>query len=114
MNKFSNKTFILGLAVVLMAFGCGQRAQSSSEAIDLSKAKATVEAQAQYLVAQANGFINSDQFDEAIKTARYVLSNLDSNSTAAQDIIAKAQAELKKIADQKLQEVKEKLGSFGQ
>jgi hypothetical protein len=113
MNGNKKKTLILGLIAALMVFGCGQRAQNSGEAIELSKAKATVEAQAKYLVAQANGFINSDQFDEAIKTAKYVISNLDSNSTAAQDIIEKAQAELKKIADQKLQEVKGKLGNFG-
>jgi hypothetical protein len=113
MNGNKKKTLILGLIVALMVFGCGQRVQNSGEAIELSKAKATVEAQAKYLVAQANGFINSDQFDEAIKTAKYVISNLDSNSTAAQDIIEKAQAELKKIADQKLQEVKGKLGNFG-
>ena len=110
----SVKLSIAGLIVALMVLGCGQRAQNSGEAIELSKAKTSVEAQAKYLVGQANGFINSGQFDEAIKTAKYVLSNLDSNSTAAQDIIEKAKAELKKLADQKLQEVKGQLGSLGQ
>ena len=114
MRKSKRKAIIAGLIAVFIALGCGQRAQNSSEAIELSKAKATVEAQAQYLVQQANSFINSDQFDEAIKTAKYVLSNLDSNSVAAQNIIEKAQAELKKLADQKIEEVKGKLGNFGQ
>ncbi len=114
MNNSKIKILIIGLVIGFIAFGCGQRAQNSGEAIELSKVKATVEAQAKYLVQQANGFINSDQFDEAIKTARYVLSNLDSKSTAAQGIIEKAQAELKKIADQKIREIKGKLGSLGQ
>ncbi|MCK5179882.1 MAG: hypothetical protein KAR32_10160 [Candidatus Omnitrophica bacterium] len=114
MNNSKIKIFVVGLIIGFVALGCGQKAKSSSEAIELSKAKATVEAQAKYLIQQANGFINSDQFDEAIKTAKYVLSNLDSKSTAAQGIIEKAQAELKEIANQKIQEVKGKLGSLGQ
>lgn len=114
MNNPTKATLITGLIVSLMVFGCGQRAQNSQEAIELSKAKATVEAQAQFLVQQANSFINSDNFDEAIKTAKYILSELDSNSTAAKGIIEKAQAELKKLAEKKLQDVKGKLGSLGQ
>ncbi len=113
MSNSRKKIFAIGLIIGLVALGCGQRVQSSAEAIDLAKAKATVEEQAKFLVQQANSFINGDQFDEAIKTARYVLSNLDSNSTAAQDIIAKAEAELKKIAQAKLDEAKSKLGNFG-
>lgn len=114
MNNFRKRIFVVSLIAALMAFGCGQRAQSSGEAIELSKAKATVEAQAKYLIQQANSFINSDNFDEAIKTAKYVLSNLDADSTAANDIIVKAKEGLKKLAEQKLQDVKGKLGSLGQ
>jgi len=114
MSKFRINTLIISLIVGLMAFGCGQKTQSSGEAIELSKAKATVEEQAKFLIAQANGFISSDNFDEAIKTAKYVLSNLDSNSIAAKDIIEKAKVELKKLAEQKMQDVKGKLGSLGQ
>ena len=114
MNSSRTKIFIVGLIVGFVALGCGQRAQSSGEAIELSKAKVTVEAQAKYLIQQANGFVNSDNFDEAIKTAKYVLSNLDANSTTAKGIIEKAQAELKKLAEQKMADVKGKLGSLGQ
>lgn len=113
MGKFKINTLIVSLIVGLMAFGCGQRAQNSSEAIELSKAKTTVEEQAKYLIQQANNFINSDNFDEAIKTAKYVLSNLDANSIAAKDIIEKAQVELKKLAEQKMQDIKGKFGSLG-
>ncbi len=114
MRNSGIKILAVSLIIGVVALGCGQRTQSSSEAIELSKAKATVEEQANYLVRQANSFINSDNFDEAIKTAKYILSNLDSNSTEAQGIIEKAQAELKKLAEQKIQDVKSKLGSLGQ
>ena len=69
MTNSKKKILALGLIIGLVAFGCGQKAQSSAEAIDLAKAKATVEEQAKFLVQQANSFVNSDQFDEAIKTA---------------------------------------------
>jgi hypothetical protein len=112
--KESPKTIVVFCLIMgLITFGCAQRAKDSREAIELSKAKTSVEAQAQYLVQQANSFINSDQFDEAIKTAKYILSELDSNSQAAENIIEKAQAEMKQMAEQKLQEVKGKLGDFG-
>ena len=113
MKSSKIKMLAMALIVSLVAFGCGQKAQSSGEAIELSKAKATVEEQAKFLIQQANSFVNSDNFDEAIKTAKYILSNLDANSTAAKDIIAKAEVELKKLAEQKLQEVKGKLGGLG-
>lgn len=113
MGRFKINTLIVSLIIGLMVFGCGQKTQSSGEAIELSKAKTTVEEQAKYLIQQANSFVSSDNFDEAIKTAKYVLSNLDANSTAAKDIIEKAQAELKKLAEQKMQDIKGKLGSLG-
>ena len=55
-----------------------------------------------------------ENFDEAIKTAKYILSNLDSESSAAEDIIERAAAGLEKLAEQKMAEVKGKLGSRGQ
>ena len=103
----------MSVGLTIAAYGCGQRAQNSSEAIELSKAKATVEAQAQFLVGQANSFVNSENFDEAIKTAKYILSKLDAQSPEAQSIIEKAKTEIKKLADAKLAEAKDKLGSLG-
>ena len=92
--RYLNRGLLMAsVLTIFMVLGCGQRAQSSSEAIELSKAKATVEEQAKYLVQQANSFISSDKFDEAIATAKYVLSNLDANSAEAKSIIEKAQAD---------------------
>ena len=63
MKNIRTKILIVSLFAGFVMFGCGQRAQNSGEAIELSKVKATVEEQAKYLIQQANSFINSDQFD---------------------------------------------------
>ena len=55
---------------------------------------------------EANAFINSDKFDEAINTARFILSNLDKDSTAAQSIIERAKKELEAMAKEKAEALK--------
>ena len=111
------RTLTILISAALIAgiglMGCAQKAASSSEAIELAKAKETVEQKVNYLVGQANAFVNSKEFDEAIKTAQYILSNLDKDSTAAQGIIEKAKEEMKKAAQAAVDDVKSKLGSFG-
>jgi len=114
MKKFKGSIIIMSIVLSIAAYGCGQRAQDTAEAIELSKRKTTAKEQVKYLAQQANNFINSDDFDEAIKTAKYILSRLDPESSEAKSIIEKAKAEIKKLADQKLAEAKKKLGSFGQ
>jgi hypothetical protein len=108
-----------------MSVGCQQKASNAQSAIDQSKTKGTVEAQVDYLVGQANSFINSKNFDEAIATAQYILSNLDKSSNKAQGIIEQAKAELQKLAQQEVEDLKkdagktvdgmkQKLGALGQ
>ena len=103
------------MAVFILA-GCVQQPKtaSSNEAVNQAKQLETVEAQVKFLVKEANAFVSSEKFDEAIKTAKYVLSELDQNSLEAKTIIEKAQAELKRMAEEKAQEMKDKLGAFGQ
>lgn len=118
----SVKMFVvgLGLIVVLGVAGCAQQPKSanSSEAIQAADTLQTVEEKAKFLINEANAFINSKKFDDAIKTAQYVLNNLDQDSAEAKSLLERAQAELKKMAEQKIDEVKgemqKKLGSFGQ
>ena len=110
-------TLILaGIVFVAAAVvGCSQqpKASSAGQAIEQSKAMSTTQEQAKYLVSQANAFVNSKNFDEAIQTAKYILANLDTNSAEAKSIIEKATAEVKKIAEQKAEELKKSIGSFG-
>lgn len=108
---------IAALAVVmsLVALGCGgsaPQAKSSSEAIELSKAKTEVKAQVDYLVSQANQFINSEKFDEAVNVAKYILSDLDQNSDKAKAIMEKAKVELQKAAQGALDDAKKKLNDI--
>jgi len=97
--------FLLSVTVA----ACAQKAASSTEAIDVAKAMETVEAKSKYLVQQANAFISSEQFDEAIKTAKYVLANLDSESQDAKSIIERAKEELAKKAEGAVADMKDKL-----
>ena len=102
-------SLIGGLAV----FGCAKKAANSQEAIATAKGMKTVDEQVNYLVGQANSFVNSKNFDDAISTAKYVLSNLDSNSQAAKDIVTKATEEMKKAAMGAMGDMQKKMGSFG-
>ena len=114
----------LGLILLCALFivGCAQqpKSENASEAISHAKTLETVEAQADYLISEANAFVNSEQFDEAIKTAKHVLANLDGDKykQEAQAIIEEAKAELEAMAKAKAEEAKkalqEKLGGIGQ
>ena len=122
MHKF--KLFAFTVLTMLVVSACSQRAATSQEAIELSKAKQSVEEQVDFLIGEANAFVNSQKFDEAINTAKYVLAELDKNSQEAQSIIEKAKAELERLAREKMDEakaeankaiddVKGKISSFG-
>ncbi len=114
MNKALLITVFLTGAVLAVS-SCSQqpKSASASQAIEQSKALQTTDAQAKYLIDQANAFVNSKNFDEAIQTAKYVLANLDANSAEAKSILEKAAAEMKKVALQKAEEVKKSLGGLG-
>jgi len=110
-------------AVVLVALsfivvGCAQRAATPEEAIQQAQSKPSVDAQVNYLVGQANAFISSEKFEDAIKIAKHILSNLDANSQEAKSLIERAQEEITKMAQQKIEEakgdVKNALGNLGQ
>ncbi len=117
--KASYLGIVLALVMVCVT-GCAQKPESasSSEAIQQAKTMESIEAQKDYLIKEANAFVNSEQFDEAIKVAKYVLSELDKSSQEAKGILEKAQAELKAVAEKKAAELKEemskKVGNLGQ
>ena len=113
MKKIFLGVWVVFLVVTLGVIGCAKKAATSAEAIEQSKAKGSVQAQVDYLVSQANAFINGKNFDEAVKTAQYVLSNLDKDAQGAKDILEKAKAELTKTAQDAVKGLKDKLGSFG-
>ncbi len=111
---------VLCLLVAFVAIGCAQKPESadSQQAISNAQKLQDVKAQADYLIKEANAFLNSQQFDQAVNTAKYVLANLDKESQQAKSIIEQAQAKLAALAQQKVDEaasgVKNALGGLGQ
>jgi hypothetical protein len=97
---------------VFLSAGCTKKAGSASEAIQNSQALKTVQEKADYLIKQAQGFYNSKEFQKAIETAQYVLSNLDKNFQPAKDLIEKAKTQLQAAAQKAVGDVGNKL--FGQ
>jgi hypothetical protein len=108
------KILFFGLIVcvsfgLFLSAGCEKKAGSASEAIQNSQVMKTVQEKADYLVKQANVFYNSKEFQQAIQTAQYVLSNLDNNSQAAKDLIAKAKTQLQSAAQKAMGDASNKL-----
>lgn len=86
---------VLGVCVSLVLVGCGQKkAASSEEAIETTKSMETAEQKIDYLVKQARAFYNSEEYQDAVDTAKYILKNLDKDSQEARDILEKAKNEL--------------------
>jgi len=94
---------------VLLSAGCTKKVGSSSEAIQSSQSLQNVQAKADYLIKQAEAFYSSKEFQQAIQTAQYVLSNLDKNSQPAKDLIEKAKAQLQAAAQKAVGDVRGKL-----
>lgn len=111
---------LLSLAIGLIftsltIVGCSQppKAVSADQAIEQSQTFSTAEEKEKYLVSQANSFVSSKEYDQAIQTAQYVLANIDSTSAEAKSILEKAAAELKEVAQEKAEEVQKTLGNLG-
>ncbi len=99
--------FFIGVLLSFLVLGCSQStAVNSQEAIEKAKAKPTVEAKVDYLVKEAKTFINKEKFDEGIKTAKFILNNLDKDSKEAKSIMEQAKAKLQALADKKAKELK--------
>jgi len=113
MNKLIISGVFFSMLLVNLTGCAQQKAQDSQAAIEQSKSLKTVEEQVKYLVSQANSFVSSKEFDQAISTGKYILANLDSNSQEAKSIIEKATAEMKKMAQGAVNDVKNKLGTLG-
>ncbi|HOX09671.1 MAG TPA: hypothetical protein PLV09_01120 [Candidatus Omnitrophota bacterium] len=120
MKRFAVLFIAVTVGAALFVSGCGQKAAptaSSNDAIQKSQALQTVSEKAKYLVGQANAFMNSKNYDQAISVAKYILSNVDSNSAEAKSILQKAtellKAEAAKAMDSAKTDLQNKLGSFG-
>jgi len=115
MKRFSLVFILIGLVFSLVIAGCTQKkAASSQEAIKTSQALETAEEKVDYLVGQAKAFYNSKDFQDAIDVAQHVLRYLDKDSTEAKALLEKAREQLEALAKEAVEDVKKKVGSFGQ
>ena len=95
--KHATPPFSFSATVFIAAFmfsGCAGRAASSSEAIQHAKTLHMRQQQTDYLVAQAKAFLSVKDYQEAVKTIRYVLASVDSNSEAAKQVLEQANRQL--------------------
>ena len=97
---------LIVLSAVILA-GCSQppKAANSEQAIQQASNMPTNEGRINYLISEANAFIDSKKFDEAINIAQYVLAYLDKQSQEAQSILEKAKTELAALAKEKAGEI---------
>lgn len=80
--------FVTNFAIV----GCApKKAETSLEAINTSKTMQTAEKKTNYLLSQAQAFLDSGKLRDAINTSQYVIRDLDKNSSEAQRILRKSQ-----------------------
>ncbi len=105
----------LWLAAVAMAgvwvlAGCSQQAASASEAIQHAKTLQTPKQQTDYLVGQARAFVKSEDYQEMIKTAQYVLSSVDAHSHAAINLLKQAKTKLAADTQAILDDTKQPVG----
>ncbi|MFC1514794.1 hypothetical protein ACFL5X_02725 [Candidatus Omnitrophota bacterium] len=103
---------ILGLCVSFFSLACGPKKEgSSAEAISVAKTMETAQEQTDYLIGQAKAFYSSQQFQDAVETAQYVLRYLDSDSAAAKDLIEKAKEAITQQAQNAIKEATDRLKS---
>jgi hypothetical protein len=111
MRKIVLSFFVCCLVGVGIFTGCsGNKATSSREAINLSKAMETVGEKTNYLVSQAKSFYNSKDFQGAIDIAQHILQYVDKDSLDAKNLLEKAKEQLKAKAEQALGDVKGAMG----
>ncbi|KJJ83849.1 hypothetical protein OMAG_002290 [Candidatus Omnitrophus magneticus] len=114
MRKFFMLVCFLIVATAIVLTGCGaKKAESSQAAIKQAETMATVEEKTNYLVGQAKAFYNSKDLQEAVNIAQYVIIKLNADSSAAKDILAKAQADLTKEMQKSAEELKKTFSSLG-
>ena len=112
-------TFLCCVFVVSL-MGCAQQPKSanSGEAIKNADQLSTVQEKVNYLESEAKAFISQKRYDDALKTANYVLSKFQADAKEAQQIVERAKSELEALAKEKSQQMKgeldKKLGGLGQ
>lgn len=86
--------FFFLIVPVFLACGCAGKASSGNDAILQSQQMKSVRHKYDYLIGQARIFMGRQQYADAVKTARYILSSIDSTSEKAKDVLFKSQEQM--------------------
>ncbi len=97
---------------------------NADAAIKKAQAIAGSSDKVKYLVAQANEFMKTKQYQDVVNATQYVLSKVDPNSADAKRLLAKAKDELAKVTKEKINQtvadpaksigdIKNAFGGFG-
>jgi len=112
MKKVTIALVIVCIAFSMAVVGCGpKKAETPKEAIETSKTMDATKARENYLVAQAKAFYNAKDYKGAVELSKYVINFVDKNSVAAQDILQKAQEDLRAQMQQAANELKQKFSA---
>lgn len=104
--------FICFFAACVGLTGCAKKAASSPEAISNAQTMQTTQQKTDYLVGQANAFVNSKEYQSAIDVAQYILSNLDKESREAKAILEKAKTKFAEAAKVAMADAQKELGGL--
>ena len=106
--------------VLVVALGLGMAQQpapkptSASEAIEAISSMQTVAEKTSYLVARAKEFYASEQFQQTVDVAQYILRYLDKDSQDAKSLLDMAKDALAQKAQSTVNDLKSKIPGFGQ
>lgn len=106
----------LGLVFNFLPVVCAEDAidadivETSMQVIEAAKSLETTQQKIDYLVEKAQGFFDSEMFQEVVDTAQYILTYLDKDSLAAGDLLTKATDALASKAKGSLGEAVKKFG----
>ncbi len=87
-------------------------AANSADAINKSANLPSVDAKVNYLIKEAKAFIGNKQYDEAVNTAQYVLTNVKQDSDEARRVLEKAAGELRAMAEKHLADAKNEMNKM--
>ncbi|MBN1794800.1 MAG: hypothetical protein JW844_07550 [Candidatus Omnitrophica bacterium] len=117
MKNVLSVVLVLVMSLGMVAAGYGQeevQTASIQEFIDVAATLATTQEKIDYLLEQGQALYNSQEFQQAVNIAQYVLQYLDKDSQAAKDLLEMAQEELSAKAGETAGGLMKSLGSLGQ
>ncbi len=112
MSTMTGLMMVCVMAGVILV-GCAQKtvADNATQVIEQSKAQGPVEAQANFLMEQANALVSSKNYQEAMNVAHYVIANFKDKAPEAQKLLQDIQVNVQQMFQEKMGTVKKDVGA---